>query len=157
MKKLWLRYAALGVLCACAVVLSKPVVVAGADDAKAKELIALDADWSKAATARNLDRLVSFYADDAIAYPPNMPAASGKATIAKVWGEALKMPGYSLSWKTSAASVDGSLGFTAGTYQESTKGADGKTTVGHGKYLCVWRKGADGKWKAIHDMWNADK
>jgi ketosteroid isomerase-like protein len=156
MRNRFLRFAVLGVICAGAVVLSNPVAVAGADDAKAKELIALDADWSKAAVAKNVDRMVSFYADDAVAYPPNEPAAVGRVAVRKVWATALNTPGYQVSWKTTSAGVDGNTGFTAGTYQESVKGADGKTVTGKGKYLCVWRKGADGKWRAVHDMWNSD-
>jgi ketosteroid isomerase-like protein len=156
MGKSLLRFASLGVICACAVALSSPVSVAGAEDAKAKELVALDSDWSKAAVARNVDKVASFYAEDAVAYPPNEPAAVGRAAARKVWAAALNTPGYKVSWKTTSAGVDGNMGFTAGTYQESMKGPDGKTVVGHGKYLCVWRKGADGKWKAIHDMWNSD-
>jgi uncharacterized protein (TIGR02246 family) len=156
MGKRWLRFAVLVALCGCAVVLSSHVSAAGADDAKAKELTALDADWSKAAVAKNADKVASFYADDAVVYPPNEKAAVGRTAAQKLWAAALNTPGYQLSWKTTTASVDGNLGYTAGTYQESMKGADGKTSTGHGKYLCVWRKSADGKWKAIHDMWNSD-
>jgi len=156
MRKHGLQFAVAGVIWACAIVLSTPVFVAGAGDAKAKELIALDAEWSKAAVARNVDRVASFYADDAVAYPPNEPAAVGQAAARKVWAAALNTPGYQVSWKTVSAGVDGNTGFTAGTYQETSRGPDGKAVTGHGKYLCVWRKGADGKWKAIHDMWNSD-
>ena len=53
-------------------------------------------------------------------------------------------------------SGNGDLGFTAGTYEDSVKGPDGKTVNEKGKYLCVWKKQKDGTWKAIHDMWNAD-
>jgi len=42
------------------------------------------------------------------------------------------------------------------TYQDSFKGPEGKTVVENGKYVTVWRKGTDGKWKAIHDIWNSD-
>ena len=52
------------------------------------------------------------------------------------------------------AGVDGNTGFTAGSYQVA--GADG-AVLEKGKYLCVWQKGKDGKWKAAHDMWNPDK
>jgi ketosteroid isomerase-like protein len=156
MKKNLLQLVLAGAICACAVALTGHVTAGAADDAKAKELIALDADWSKAAVAKNADKVASYYADDAVAYPPNEPAAVGRAAARKVWGDALATPGYQVSWKTTKANVDGNLGYTAGTYLETSKGADGKTVTGHGKYLCVWRKGADGKWKAIQDMWNSD-
>ncbi len=32
----------------------------------------------------------------------------------------------------------------------------GKQMSDHGKYMVVWRKQADGKWKAVGDMFNSD-
>ena len=40
--------------------------------------------------------------------------------------------------------------------RDSSKGSDGKTVAKTGKYVCVWKKEADGKWKAIRDIWNYD-
>lgn len=153
-----LRLVAVTLLCACAVLLMRPVAASAADDPKAAaELRALDAEWSKAAGAHNVDKVVSYYAADAVAYPPDSPAVTGHDNLKKGWSDMLNTPGLqAFSWTTKTSSVDGNLGFTSGTYQETVKGKDGKTMTAHGKYLCVWRKGADGKWKAIHDMWNAD-
>ena len=47
-------------------------------DANAKALVKLDDDWSKAAATKDADRVAAFYADDAIAYPPNEPVAIGR-------------------------------------------------------------------------------
>src|SRR5512140_3120535 len=44
-------------------------------DANANALAKLDDDWSRAAVAKDVDRVVSFYAEDAIAYLPQEPAA----------------------------------------------------------------------------------
>ena len=125
-------------------------------DANAKVLARLDDDWSAAAVKKDVDRVASFYADDAIAYPQNAPAAVGKAAAKKVWAAYFADPSFAISWKTTHAQVDGDLGFTSGTYEDSYKGADGKTVKEAGKYLCVWKKQKDGSWKAIHDMWNGD-
>jgi ketosteroid isomerase-like protein len=123
---------------------------------EAKALAKLDDDWSAAAGTRDAKRVASFYADDAIAYPPSAPMAVGKAAAEKVWAGAFADPTYNLSWKTSHAEVVGALGYTSGTYEDSYKGPDGKTVRGTGKYLCVWKKQKDGSWKALHDMWNTD-
>jgi ketosteroid isomerase-like protein len=127
-------------------------------DAKAKVLIKLDDDWSAAAATRDVDRVVSFYAEDAIAYPPNEPVAVGRAAAKKVWAAYFADPTFSISWKTLHAGVSesGELGFTPGTYQASFKGRDGKEASEKGKYLCTWKLQKDGTWKAIHDMWNTD-
>lgn len=121
-------------------------------------LAKLDDDWSQAAAAKDLDRVMSFYADDAIAYPPNEPIAVGRDAARKVWGAYFAAPNFAISWKTSHAGVSKSndLGFTTGTYEDSYTGPDGATVHEAGKYVCVWKKQKDGTWKAIHDTWNSD-
>jgi ketosteroid isomerase-like protein len=147
-----IRVLLIAVFCACTVALFSNAVLAGIPD-NAKSLAALDNEWSKAATAGDVEKVVSFYADDAVAYPPNEPVVNGQGSIKDAWAKMLADPKTKLSWTTTNAGVDHNTGFTSGTYQVA--GDDG-SVVEKGKYLCVWRKGADGKWKAIHDMWNSD-
>lgn len=149
----------LAALSASAVLLPVSSVPARAStemSAEAKALAKLDDEWSAAAATRDAKRVAAFYAEDAIAYPPNEPMAVGKAAAEGVWAAYFADPTYNLSWKTTHAEVTGALGYTAGTYEDSYQGADGKTVAGKGKYLCVWRKQGDGTWKAVHDMWNSD-
>ena len=126
--------------------------------ALAAQLTQLDDAWSAAAATRNADSVASFYATDAVAYPPNMPVAVGQAAARDVWAGGFADSTYAISWKTTTARVaaSGDIGFTAGTYQESYRGAEGNPVTMTGKYLCVWAKQADGNWKATNDMWNAD-
>jgi ketosteroid isomerase-like protein len=126
--------------------------------ALAAQLTQLDDAWSAAAATRNADSVASFYATDAVAYPPNMPVAVGRAAARDVWAGGFADSTYTISWTTTAARVaaSGDMGFTAGSYQESYRGADGNPVTMTGKYLCVWAKQADGSWKATNDMWNAD-
>lgn len=127
-----------------------------AEDKNARELIAVDDDWSNAAVAKDVDRVASFDAQDAVAFPPDEPIAVGWAAARKVWASYFADPSYQISWKTTSAGVMKDTGWTAGTFQDSSKGSDGKTVAKNGKYVCVWRKGADGKWKAIRDIWKYD-
>jgi len=129
---------------------------AASEDKNARELIAVDDDWSSAAVAKDVDRVASFYAQDAVAFPPDEPIAVGWAAARKVWASYFTDPTYPISWKTTSAGVVKDMGWTAGTFQDSSKGSDGKTVAKNGKYVCVWRKSADGKWKAIRDIWNYD-
>jgi len=127
-------------------------------DVNARALAKLDDDWSKAAATRDADRVASFYAEDAIAYPPNEPIAIGRPAAKKVWAAYFADKTYGISWKTVHAAVakSGDLGYTAGSYEDSFQGPDGKQGRGKGKYACTWRKQKDGTWKAIHDIWNTD-
>ena len=127
-------------------------------DAKAKALAKLDDDWSKMGAKRDLEGVISFYAEDAVVCPPNEPVAIGREAAKKVWAPLLADPSASISWKSNRSEVSksGDIGFTAGTYEISSKGPDGKPTLEKGKYLCVWKLQKDGSWKATHDMWNSD-
>jgi ketosteroid isomerase-like protein len=127
-------------------------------DAQAKALAKLDDDWSKAAATKDADRVASFYAEDAIAYPPNEAVAIGRPAAKKVWAAYFSDPTFTISWKADHAGVSksGDLGFTAGAYEDSYRGTDGKVVTEKGKFLCTWKKQKDGTWKAIHDMWNSD-
>lgn len=127
-------------------------------DALTKQLTQRDDQWSKSAATRNADTLASYYAPDAIAYPPNEPAAIGQEAAKKVWASYFVDSTFSISWQTDHAGVakSGDLGFTAGSYEDSFQGSDGKMVNEKGKYVCVWAKQPDGTWKAIHDIWNAD-
>ena len=44
----------------------------------------------------------------------------------------------------------------SGIYEEMTIDASGKPVKEHGKYVKVWQKQADGKWKCSADIWNSD-
>ncbi len=151
-----LRFALLGMSLVCGLALYSRPVSAAPYDAKTKALIARDDEWSKVGASRNADLVAAFYAEDAVAFPPNEPVAVGRAAAGEVWARYFVDPSYNLSWKTTSAGVEGATGWTAGTYEESFNSPDGKLLHGTGKYVCVWHKRANGKWMAIRDIWNSD-
>jgi ketosteroid isomerase-like protein len=118
----------------------------------------LDAQWSKAAAAKNLEQTVAYYSDDAVVLPPNGPSATTKEAIRKLWQDLLASPGFALSWKPTRveASKSGDMAHVSGTYEFSINDASGKPFNDRGKYLEVWKKQADGNWKCAADMWNSD-
>jgi uncharacterized protein (TIGR02246 family) len=117
----------------------------------------LDAQWSKAAEAKDLDKTVSYYSKDAIVLPPNGPAANTKEAIRKVWGDMLAVI-VNGSWKATSVEVakSGDMAYLSGTYEFTTKDTSGNQVNDRGKYLAVFEKQADGKWKCGADIWNSD-
>ena len=130
-----------------------------AGDTKADQALR-DADdtWSKAAASKDLDKAVSYYSSDAAVLPPNAPIATTKEAIRKIWQDMLASPGLVISWKATKVEVakSGDLGFVSGTYEFTMNDASGKPTPDKGKYVEVWEKQADGKWKCGMDTWNSD-
>jgi ketosteroid isomerase-like protein len=150
--------AILSLFLAAGFLLSGLPAVAGDIEGKAKALAKLDDDWSRAAVARDVERVASYYAEAAIAYPPDMPVAKGRLAAKKVWAGYFADTSFTISWNTVHAEVaaSGDIGYTSGTYEDSFTGPGGARVVDKGKYLCVWKKLKDGSWKAVHDMWNSD-
>ncbi|HKY22764.1 MAG TPA: DUF4440 domain-containing protein [Vicinamibacterales bacterium] len=114
-------------------------------------LMAVDREWSQ--STKDPDKFVSYLADGASIYAPGMPLITGKDAIRKTYGEMAGAPGFALSWTPTKADVatSGDLGNTAGSYEMTMAGATEK-----GKYVTTWKKQADGTWKVVDDIFNAD-
>lgn len=125
-----------------------------AGDTKAEQAVRdADAEWSRVAGAKDLDKTVSFYADDAIVLPPNQAAVTTKSGIRDLWKGFLDSL-TDISWKTTRVEVakSGDMGFLVGTYELTMK----EGTKDKGKYCEVWKKQPDGKWKVATDMFSSD-
>ena len=130
-----------------------------AGDTKAEQALRdADAAWSKAAGSKDLDKTLSYYSADATVLPPNAASATTKEAIKKIWQDMLASPGLVISWKATKVEVakSGDLGFVSGTYEFTMNDASGKPVTDKGKYVEVWEKQADGKWKCGTDTWNSD-
>lgn len=118
----------------------------------------LDAQWSKAAAAKDLEQTVAYYSGDAVVLPPNTTRAATSEAIRNVWKELLATPGLSISWKSTKVELSQSADMASmtGTYELTMNDPAGRPINDRGKYIEVWKKQADGKWKCSADMWNSD-
>jgi ketosteroid isomerase-like protein len=112
----------------------------------------------KVAAAKNLEESLSFYADDASAFPPNTPMLTGKQSIRKWVSELMATPGFAMSWQPTKVETSrgGDLAYTVGTYQLTMNDPKGKPVADRGKYVTVWKKQPDGRWKMVADIFNSD-
>jgi ketosteroid isomerase-like protein len=120
---------------------------------------AASAEWATVAAAKNLDKTLSYYADDASMLPPNMPIVTGPDARRKAW-TALFSPAE-LVFSNAATKVEaaksGDLAYETGTFQESFKDDKGNPVKVVGKYAVVWKKQPSGQWKAVVDIFNTDR
>lgn len=149
MKNSWLILSALVLLdlgCAPAVDL----------EAERAALLAADRAWSE--SGADVDRFLSFYADDASLLPPGAPIATGKEAIRAFLTEFFAQPELTVSWTTTQAEVAraGDLAYTFGTYEVTFLDAEGNRVTTTGKTQVVWKKQADGQWKVVADQFNRD-
>ena len=126
---------------------------AAADMKMEQALRDADAEWSRVAAAKDLDKTVSFYADDAMVLPPNQSMVTSKTGIRNLWKGFLDSL-TDINWKTTRVEMakSGDMGYLIGAYAMTMK--DGAKDTG--KYCEVWKKQADGKWKVAADMFSSD-
>ena len=82
---------------------------------------------------------------------------TGKDAARKSWTESFTRPGFSISWKIDKVEASGGdLAYSLGAYEESMDDAKGNVLTDRGKYVTIWKKQADGTWKAAVDAFNSD-
>ena len=143
-------------LCGCIALLPftfvSPASAAGGKGADEQAVRDADAQWSKAAAAKDLDKTISFYADDAVVLPPNQAAVTTKEGIRNLWKDLIESV-TSINWTATRVEMakSGDMACLSGTYELTMN--DG--TKDHGKYCEVWEK-KGGTWKCGTDIWNSD-
>jgi uncharacterized protein (TIGR02246 family) len=126
-----------------------------ADEATLRKL---DDEWSKAAGAKDVEKTISYYSDDAIVLPPNGPKLTGEEAFRSLWKSMIDAPGFGGGWNATKIEVarSGDLAYVTGNYELSANDAAGKRQTDKGKFLEVWKKQADGNWKCVVDMFSSD-
>lgn len=95
-----------------------------------------------------------YYADDAVLLPPNMKAATGHAAMEAAFRTFPPVSSFTLHTVEIVGSPD--LAYVRGTYTMTFAPPGAPPIPDEGKYLEVWRKGSDGTWKSVRDMFNSD-
>ncbi len=122
-------------------------------------ILEIDKQWAAAtAEGRDVEGIISFWADDAKIFAPGMPVIEGKTAIRQFVQNSLATPGFSIHWNTIEVVVsgDGSMAYATGTNQTTLNDPQGKKVTIYGKAVTVWRKELSGTWKCIIDIWNDD-
>ena len=109
------------------------------------------ADWA----AKDAAKLAAHYDPAATVMQPGQAAATGSAAIAASLAEAVKDPAIKVEFSPDTVNVapSGDLAYSRGKFtQTATDPKTHKPATIHGVYVTVYRKAADGAWKAVQDV-----
>ena len=116
--------------------------------------------WSKDAAFKDPARFASYYsAVDAVALFPKSSPVTGRDDIQGALATMMADPNFALSFQGTQANASrgGDMVYTVGTYSLTKSDPKNKQPVtDKGKYMTVYKKQADGTWKAVADMINSD-
>jgi ketosteroid isomerase-like protein len=132
--------------------LAAALALAGAAAAKESPLDAKSKQFEELFRKGDTTAAAALYAEDGVVLPPNHARVQGRADIAAFF-KGFTDAGFSLKLTPTDSWMDGGLAGHAGTYILMDKD---QKEVDHGKWLEFWKKGADGKWWLVRDMWNSD-
>ena len=128
-------------------------------NAERARLLQRDAEWALAASeGRDLERILSFWADDAVVLPPALPAIVGKAALRQYVESSLQIPGFRISWSSHEAvlSPDGQFAYLLGNNAVTMDDPTGEPVTTKGRAVTIWQRGTDGEWRCAVDIWNAE-
>jgi uncharacterized protein (TIGR02246 family) len=124
-------------------------------NAESKKLLARDAEWSQAASdGKDLEKILSYWSDDAKVIEPGQPPLQGKPAIRKFVSESLKTPGFHIHWVSQSPvfSPDGKMAYMPGSEEMTVPDAKGALTTIHTQGVSIWRRDADGVWRCVVDI-----
>ena len=122
--------------------------------AEAAKLMQASRDWSKEAESRNLEKVLSYWHDDAIMIGDKQEVLKGKAAIAEMVKGAFRDSAFRISWEPLSAEVsdDGSMGYIIENSSVTFGDPTGTPQTMHSNAVSIWRKQADGSWKNVVDI-----
>lgn len=117
-----------------------------------------DAAYAKAGAAKDLEAFLAFYAPDAAGYPPGEPTFTGAEATRSYLTKYFQDTAFAVTFSPVSAEVsaDGTMGYTLNMAELRATGPDGKPMSEKVRDFHVWRKQADGAWKLVIDIWNAE-
>lgn len=143
--------AAIWLLAACA-----PAAPAAFDaSSEATKLLKRDAEWADLTTAgKDVDKIVSYWTDDAVVMEPGQPAVEGKQAIRAFVTASVSTPGFKIHWVSQqpAFSPDGKMAYMRGTDEMTVPGPKGAPMNLHLQGYSIWRMEPDGQWRCSVDI-----
>ena len=113
--------------------------------------------YHEAATAKDRDAVVAFYADDAVMIPPNAERVEGIDEVRNYRFGFIENPSVETQFETIRVDVStgGDVGWTLAMVEVTFTDADGQPASDRIRDFHVWTKQTDGSWKIVVDIWNS--
>lgn len=124
-----------------------------------EKLLRRDAEWADLATAgKNIEKIVSYWSDDAVLIFPGQPVLEGKTAIRAYVTASFNTPGFKIHWVSQKPvfSPDGKFAYMRGTDELTLPGPNGSTMTLHLRGISLWRFDPDGQWRCVVDISNEE-
>jgi len=127
--------------------------------AEAEKLMELSRSWAKSVKDKDIEKMLSYWAEDAIVMSPNEPSVVGIEALRGMVERSMKIPGFEINWEPQEAYVSksGDLGYVIiKNYMTMPVDTLGNTRTIFNKGVEIWKKQENGTWKNVIDISNSD-
>jgi uncharacterized protein (TIGR02246 family) len=139
------------ILCAGAAALLGCSAAPDGGEESVQALMQTSRDWSKAAQAGDMDKVASYFADDAVMISAGEQPVRGKQAIQAHLAEASKIPGFKIRWEPLEGKVSGDMGYLLERTHLTMTGPQGAPMTQTLQAVTVWRRMPDGSWRNVVD------
>ena len=116
----------------------------------------------RAYAAGDADAVAAIFSENCWQMPPNAPPLVGRAAVRNFWAEATRWGRWDFDIQAREVLVSGDMAVERGAYTlrlaagpEAPPNFEAKEDSGN--YLVVWRREADGEWRAFWDAAVSDR
>jgi len=127
--------------------------------AEGEKLLHRDAEWADlAAAGKDVDRVVSYWSDDAVVIFPGQSVLEGKAAIRAYVAACFQTPGFKIHWVSQKPtfSPDGKVAYMRGSNEATVPAGSGGIMTLHSRGVSIWRIESDGQWRCVMDISNEE-
>jgi ketosteroid isomerase-like protein len=111
-------------------------------------------EWAHDLHEKRLEASTALYAPDAVFIQPDGARVKGSAAIRRLYEKVTSTFDSSLNFSSERVEISGDLAYDSGRYTETlVMRATHKSILNKGSYLTIYRKGKDGNWKIVEQMW----
>jgi uncharacterized protein (TIGR02246 family) len=113
------------------------------------------AAWADAVNRGDLDALIALYTPDAVVMAPGSASARGHQGV-RAFAEGFgTLAPREVVLTVEEVEVCGDTAWEVGSYSMSLQPPGQSRFTDRGKYLVVWKRGADGNWRLHRDIFNS--
>jgi ketosteroid isomerase-like protein len=127
--------------------------------AEAEAIRNIEDQWMAANKVKDINKVISIFASDAVTLEPNKPITIGTEAIKKSWELWFSDTTYlhnaiTYTIDNIEVSASGDIGYARGSTHYSIKTSNGIVKLDD-KFVDIYKK-IDGEWKCIVGIWNID-
>lgn len=119
-----------------------------------EDLQALNLQWDAAFNAKQADQVAAIYDDAAAVMPAGAAQVSGKAAVLAFWTNTIAQGIIDHKLEMVEAGESGDMAFQRGLWSAAVINDQGERQVFSGNVHLLYRRQADGGWKALTHIWN---